>query len=310
MEILNGFEKTIEKSVVAIGFFDGVHIGHQELIKKAVSLSHELSVSCVVYTFSYHPIKTLCPEKDVYYITNNERKCEIFERLGVDAVVFDDFLRVKDMSPSLFVEEVLVKLLGSKAVVCGYNFKFGKGNSGDIDTLSSLLSTFGKRLFVIPPVCAGDTAVSSARIRALINCGEVDVVQKLLGEPFTVKGNVVHGHRLGHSLGFPTANVELLKDSVVLKRGVYYTKTFVDRKEYLSVTNIGIRPTVDDGQTENVCETHIIGLDKDIYGKMIEIHFCKFARDEIKFKSFEFLSETLLKDVHGCEKYFGEGKIL
>ena len=308
MEIINGFEKTIEKSVVAIGFFDGVHIGHRELIKKAVTLSRQKKCPCVVYTFSAHPIKTLFPDKEVYYITTNEQKAEIFESLGVDVVVFDDFARVKDMTPALFVETVLLKLLGSDDVVCGYNFKFGKNNTGDIDTLSSLLSIYGKRLHVIPPVCAGESAVSSARIRFLINNGEVDVAEKLLDTPFTIKGEVVHGHRIGHMLGFPTANVDVSTECVLLKRGVYYTKTFLDGQEYESVTNVGVRPTVDDGQIENVCETHVIGLDTDVYGRVIEIKFYKFAREEMKFPSFEILSQTLLKDVENCKEYFGKEK--
>ena len=306
MEIINGFGKTIEKSVVAIGFFDGVHIGHRELIKKAVSLSREKCIPSVVYTFSSHPVRTLFPDKEVSYITANEQKAEIFESLGVDLLVFDDFSRVKDLPPALFVENVLVKSLGAEAVVCGYNFKFGKDNAGDIDTLSSLLSTFGRRLFVIPPVCAGDNPISSALIRSLLKEGEVDTALKLLGKPFSIKGQVVHGHHLGHELGFPTANVDFFEDSVTLKRGVYYTKTLFDGKEYLSVTNIGIRPTVDDGQSESVCETHIIGLDSDIYSKTIEVSFYKFARCEMKFSSFECLSEMLLKDVENCKNYFGK----
>ncbi len=291
-------------SVVALGFFDGVHVGHRELIKKTVSEARRKGTRALVYTFSSHPSHFLNPSSPVKLIYSKEERERLLLSLGVDEVVFEDFERVKDFTPLEFVENVLVGELSAEAAVCGYNFRFGKGNSGDIDSLTSLLSAFGKPLFVIPPVCAEGEPVSSGRIRRLLEDGNVEKAGLFLYDNYHVSAPVVSGKHLGHSLGFPTANTELDSSAVSLKRGVYYTKTIYGTKEYLSVTNIGIRPTVNDGKTASVVETHLIDFDGEIYGEAITVIFYRFAREEKRFCSFEQLSQALRQDVEACEAYF------
>lgn len=304
MQIYNKTTPTIEECVAVLGFFDGVHIGHRELVKKALAESERLAVPVAVYTFFEHPRNTLLPESPARCIYTNKEKSEVFEALGVDFLIYDDFPVVKDLLPSQFVEDILVAKMNAKAVICGYNFRFGKGNSGDIDTLKNLLAPHGVSLHVIPPVCAGDDTVSSGRIRALIENGDVDMARLLLERAFSLEGEVCHGHRIGHSLGFPTANIKIPSDKPVPPNGVYFTKTVYNGKEYISVTNIGTRPTVGDGQTESVCETYIVDFDGDIYGEKIRVEFFKLHRHETRFDSLDILSATLKQDVECAVNYF------
>ncbi len=304
MQIYNKTTPTIEECVAVLGFFDGVHIGHRELIKKALAERERLAVPVAVYTFFEHPRSILFPDFSARCIYTNAEKTEVLEALGVDVVIYEDFSAVRNLTPSQFVEEILIENLKVKSVVCGYNFRFGKDNSGDIDTLKSLLASYGIALHVIAPVCAGDEPVSSGRIRALIEKGEVDTARLLLGKPFSFSGKVCHGHRIGHSLGFPTANIKILSDKPTPPNGVYFTKTFYNGEKYVSVTNIGTRPTVGDGQTESVCETYIVDFDEDIYGEEIAVEFYKLHRPETRFDSLDTLSKNLMHDVQSAVDYF------
>ncbi len=304
MHIYTNTCPTLSSSVVALGFFDGVHIGHRELIKKAVAEAHKETSTSVIYTFFEHPRKILFPELDTKCIYTSEEKTRVFKELGADSVVYDSFSDVCDMIPSRFVEEVLVSKLSATFVVCGYNFRFGKDNTGDVDTLRSLLSVYRIPLFVIPPVCAGELPVSSGRIRALIEEGKVDTARLLLTRPYSVTETVVHGHRIGHKLGFPTVNIKIPEGQIAPCRGVYFTKTVYGGNEWISVTNIGVRPTVRDGETQCVCETHIIGFDKDIYGEEIRVEFYRMHRSEEQFESLDKLSCVLKNDVLSAIEYF------
>ncbi|MBR5460592.1 MAG: bifunctional riboflavin kinase/FAD synthetase [Clostridia bacterium] len=304
MQIFENTPPELSGCVVALGFFDGVHIGHRELIKKAIAESERLSLPTAVYTFREHPRALIYPDAPTELIYTNGEKAKVLESLGVDILVFQDFSLVRDMSPSEFIEAIIVGKLHARSVVCGYNFRFGKNNSGDVDTLRSLLSAYGISLSVIPPICAGDFPVSSGRIRELLEEGSVDTARLLLEHPYSIEGNVIHGHRIGHSLGFPTANLPLSDNAVKLPNGVYFTKTELEGKVYNSVTNIGTRPTVRDGETRAVCETHIIGYNGDIYGKSIRVSFYKMHRPETQFDSLEELSRTLARDVGSAVDYF------
>lgn len=294
----------IDKSVVALGFFDGVHIGHRELIKKAVAEGKRLNAPVAVYTFFDHPRNFIFPKDPARCIFSNEEKANVLEELGVDILIYEDFPRVMDYSPSRFVDEILIGELRAESAVCGFNFRFGKDNSGDTDTLKNLLRPHGADLSVIPPVCAGDMPVSSGRIRELIEKGELETANLLLCRPFSVTESVCHGHRLGHTLGFPTANIVIPKTRPALPNGVYFTKTCYKGREYISVTNIGTRPTVDDGETEAVCETYITDFDKEIYEEAITVKFFKMHRCEKKFDSLEALSLKLKNDVVDAQRYF------
>ena len=304
MLILKTSDGKFQKSVVALGFFDGVHLGHQKLIECARSISLKESLPTLVYTFDKHPLEYLKPEFQITYIQTNDEKADKFNSLGIDIAVFEKFSDVMNLSPREFVDEILVGRLNAHSVVCGFNFRFGKENSGDVDTLSSCLSQYGIKLYVIPPVCAEDEPISSSRIRNLLLSGEIEKANILLDEPFSISGEVVHGKHIGETMGFPTANIKLRKFSPELPKGVYFTKTHMDDKTYISVTNIGTRPTVRDGQQESVCETHIIDFHEDVYSKTIKVDFYKKHRDETKFATLKELAEMLCEDVQASRNYF------
>lgn len=298
----------IDACVVALGFFDGVHIGHTELIKRAVAEAAKRGVLSVVYTFSRHPLEYLHSDKEIKYIYSQTEKADVLSSLGVDVVIFDDFSRVKDFSASDFVENILISRLNAKGLVCGFNFRFGKGGAGDSDTLRSLSSIYNCPLWVIAPVCAQGETVSSGRIRSLIEQGKMEMVSLLLGRPFCHNEIVCHGHKLGRTLGFPTANLMFHPTCAVPPRGVYFTITHYNGESFYSVTNIGTRPTVGDGQTESVCETYIIGFDHEVYGERISVDFYKMERPEIRFDSFKELSRALENDVSSALDYFKNEK--
>lgn len=306
MQIYNSSNINKKSRVVALGFFDGVHLGHRQLVRTAVEKAMILGVESVIYTFEAPPKELLFPNEKIRCIDTNSKKAELFESLGVNGVIFENFARVCDFSPMEFVEKILVGELGASHIVCGYNFKFGKGNTGDIDALRSCLKLFNVGITVIPPVCVNGFSVSSGRIRALLEEGKIEEANILLDRPFSLSGTVEHGHRIGHKLGFPTVNICFSDRTVRLPNGVYFTKTQVGASFYLSVTNVGIRPTVRDGETIPVCETHIIDFKSDIYGEKICLDFFKMSRREICFPSFDLLTEALKNDVEEAVGYFNE----
>ncbi len=276
-------------SAVALGFFDGLHLGHIEVIKRALLKD---GLCSVVFTFND---KTSLPKfsgKKGHCIITHEQKTEIFAGLGVETVYAPDFSDVKDFSAREFVEKILRDKLNAAFVVCGYDFRFGKGGEGNPETLRQLCSEYGMECEVVPAVTVDGETVSSTVIREKIRQGDIDGANRYLGYELSYKLPVNEGSKIGRTIGFPTINQVIPEYMVRPRNGVYKSWTIVNGRTYRSITNIGVKPTVNyTGQS--LMETHIIGFDGDLYGQEIRVALREFIRDEVKFDSLEELKKQL-----------------
>lgn len=295
----NGTGSSACPLVIALGDFDGVHIGHKKLLDLAVSESKKKGVLSAVWSMKYNR-----NDNHVFYLTDIHEKINLIESAGLDLAVFEDFNILKDYSPERFVSEVLIGKLNCTTAICGFNFHFGKNGAGTADTLSQLMAEHGRDCIIVPSVMYDGLTVSSSRIRSLISEGNMEYVHILLGRPFSVKLTVISGNRIGRTLGMPTINQIFPERHIIPSNGIYCTRCKVDDKVYDCVTNIGTRPTVQDSDMNIVCETHIIGYDGNLYGREICVEFYKKLRDEIKFNSLDELKDAIINDIKEAGNYF------
>lgn len=281
--------------VLTIGNFDGVHIGHRALIEKTVAVARALSVPSVVWTFGEHP-QSFFGANSLRYLTGAYEKAAFIEKAGADMYFTAEFAKYKDMSADRFVDEVLVGAFGVKHVVCGYDFSFGKGGSGNPEQLLKLLSRYGVPLTVLPPVCVEGVAVSSTGLRALITAGDMETARKHLGRPYGFYLPVTHGNRIGRTIGSPTVNQRFPAERVVPAYGVYAAFCIVGGKTYAAVSNVGVKPTVNTEDKTPVCETHIFDFNGDLYGQSVWVYLYKRIRAEKRFESVEELSAQIAAD--------------
>ncbi|MDR0874768.1 MAG: bifunctional riboflavin kinase/FAD synthetase [Clostridiales Family XIII bacterium] len=282
---------------VALGFFDGVHLGHRVLIERSISYARKTGNAAAVFTFRDHPKNVISGTTCVKRLLSEADRNKIFESLGIDYVFEFDFADgFHEMSPDAFAGDLLCNTFGASAVFCGYNFRFGALARGDADTLRALGVLYGFEVDVVDRVEVGGQPVSSTRIRALIEKGKVCEANRLLGEDFRLSGTVLHGNARGRTIGFPTANFKPDPVMVWPSYGVYATTVSVPGtdKPLPAVTNFGTRPTV--GGKETLAETHIFGYTDDLYGKEIVVTFCRHLREEKKFDTFEALKQQIEKD--------------
>ena len=279
---------------VALGFFDGVHLGHRAVIGAAA----DTQLSCVVLTFGENPLRVLGKDHPPT-LTDNPRKAQLMTAAGADDVIFADFMQLKDMSPEVFVGEILVGKLKAKRVVCGFNYRFGSRGSGDTEALKSLCADFGIEVIVCEPVSVGSEQVSSSRIRELIASGDIGSANTMLGYRYSISGDIGGGNRIGSALGFPTVNIPISDDIAIPCKGVYASILTVGGESYTGATNIGVHPTV--GETDSpICETFLIDFPGgDLYGSRAVCELCEFIRGEKKFSSLDELTEQIKLD---CER--------
>ncbi len=290
-------------TAVALGNFDGVHIGHTKLINVLTSFA----MQSVVYTFETHPVNEICGKNTLLTVNTNAEKSEILESLGVDSVILADFNAVRDLSPEEFVDNILIKKLQAKEVVCGYNYRFGKNGAGDTFLLSRLLKERGANLTVVEEVTLDGLTVSSTEVRRALLGGDMEQAHKLLGRPYFIDSTVVHGKALGRKMGFPTVNEAFEEGRLVLPYGVYFARCIVKGgASHIAVVNIGIRPTVNTTDPVPTVEAHIIDFSGDLYGSDVRIELLKKSRDEQKFGSLDGLKKQIEKDISECRKYFNE----
>jgi len=306
MKLFNTLEEIVDihPTIIALGNFDGVHIGHQQLIGRTVKSAKAANLKSAVFTFSNHPRNVLSKEK-VKSILYPDEKAAIIENLGVDYmfnIPFDD--EIQHMDAIAFINHLLLEKLKMKEAYCGFNYKFGYKASGDIEVLmrESVKKQFG--IHVLEPVEIDGAVVSSTRIREAIECGNMDECIKLMGRPYTVGGEVVVGNRLGNKIGFPTLNLIVDDSMVTPASGVYITYCTYSGKRHPSITNVGIRPTV--GAFEKNMETHIFNFDEELYGKTIRVEFIKKMRDEKKFEDMDTLAKQITKDCIMAKSYHYE----
>lgn len=292
----------IKCSVVTLGNFDGIHAGHQRILKRLVKRAKAQGCPSVVYTFEPHPLKVVAPHKSPQIILDIADKEAIIGSFGVDYLVLARFTRsFAATHPRKFVEEVLVKGLRAKEVWVGAGFSFGKGRSGNVEYLKLLGKELGFKVSAVPPYKKGSQTVSSSRVRELIKSGDVKGAASLLGRSYSMKGKVSRGSARGVVLGFPTANLRITSE-LVPADGVYAAYAFVGKKRYDAVVNIGVAPTF--GKRERAVEAHILGFNRDIYGKNIAVSFLKRLRDEKAFRGKEGLMRQIKKDIERASRYF------
>lgn len=291
----------VQGSVVTLGNFDGVHLGHQELIRAAQARARAMQLPLVVLTFKPHPHAVLRPESAPPLLLTYEEKVEALHQLGVDHVTEQAFSReFSTLSAEQFFQEYVLKRFSARAVVVGYDFGFGQDREGSLETLRTLCASAGVSLEIVPPFRVDGEIVSSTAVRRKLMEGKMRDAQALLGRPFFYRGNVIRGNARGRTIGFPTANLKL-EQKLVLPYGVYATRTTVDGKVYPSVTNVGVRPTfVDAGDLTALVETYLIDQNMDLYGKVLEVEFVERIRAERKFGSIDELKSQIARDVEAA----------
>lgn len=291
------------RTVVALGSFDGVHEGHAALILRAVDYAKRNKIYSAVWTFA-DDASVLPNKKGVRVLTTLSEKLSLIASLGVDFALLEDFSHVCDYMPERFVSELLKRDCGAVCAVCGFNFRFGKNGLGDCDTLRELMSPY--ECIVVPPVYKGGRLASSSAIRLLIEAGEIEEAALLLGRPFFIDFPVVRGKQLGRTIGIPTINQNFPEGHIIPKNGIYACTVDIGGDIFLGVSNVGVRPTVEDGFRSINCETHIINYNGWLYGKNIKVSFYKRLRDEIKFSGVDDLKAQIGFDIDAAIAYFSD----
>lgn len=293
MKIYDFYEKYDEDFVVIAGFFDCIHSGHLELIMRGKSLAEKLNATAALFTFSNDPSTAFGSGKGLV-LTFDERLVKI-EKHCINAVITCDFTR---NFAKISCEEFLKTLCTDfhiKGIVCGYDYTFGYGACGNADYLKTFCSVKGIALDVVDEIALRNKKISTTLVKELLSKGEVKAANKLLVDPYFIRGTVVEGRKDGRKIGFPTANLLLQSDKFRIKRGVYKTRVIVDGREYKAITNYGTQPTFNSYDT--VIESHLKDFDEDIYGKTVIVIFDDYIRDISKFFSVDELKRQLEKDM-------------
>ncbi len=283
----------------AIGNFDGVHLGHKALISLAAARQN--TSKSAVWTFTEPSSRFLIGKPGL--LSSVEERLSLFRELGIDIVFIEEFENVRDMAANVFAKEILYRRCHVRAAVCGFNFRYGKNAAGTAETLSEAFHALGASVTVMPPYQIDGVTVSSSEIRAALAAGDVETAAAMLGRPYSLTEKVVAGKKLGHQLGFPTANQCFPETRAVPRFGVYAVRAVVDGHTYPGVANVGVRPTVENTESVN-CETHLLQFDGDLYGKTLRVEFCKFLRPEKKFESPEALREAVMHNIEETAEYF------
>lgn len=302
MQIINSInEKINDNTVLCIGNFDGIHLAHQRIISKVVSDAKKISCKSMVITFRQHSLSVLNSGKNQKrLLMRTEDKIEIIKNMGVDYLVLYDFNEILNISH----EDFLVYLLENynvKKIICGFNFKFGNENKGDIRYLNQMKNKFGFEVEIFDPMTLFDEKVSSTEIRNFIEDGEIEKANTFLGRFFNISGLVIKGKQLGRQIGFPTANLEYNQIFCTPQNGVYATLTEFDGKIYASMTNIGYNPTFKNKHIS--IETNLFDFSGDLYDKIIKINFIKKLRNEFSFPNVNALIDQLHKDKNFAYKF-------
>jgi riboflavin kinase/FMN adenylyltransferase len=294
--------KLIKSTVVTLGNFDGIHLGHQSILKRLKARARALRCPSVVYTFDPHPLKVIVPDKSPPLILDMEGKIELLKDFGIDYLVLARFTeQFAAKHPDEFVGEVIVDGLKASEVLVGRNFSFGRGRAGNVRYLKTLSARFGFHVEVVPSVKRGGAVVSSSRVRAMVIHGEVRRAGALLGRPFYLKGKVAKGSRIGRSIGFPTANLEVASE-LVPSNGVYAARVLLGRATHDALVNIGMAPTVK--RDARCVEVHLLGFRRSIYGRRMEVAFLSRLRDEQRFATTAALARQIREDVVRARRLF------
>lgn len=295
-------------TIVTIGTFDGVHVGHQKILNRLKEIKESSGLKTVVLTFEPHPRKVLFPEqKDLKLISLVDEKLELLEKYGVDVAVVYPFSKAfSQLDSDLYIRDILLKQLQVKHLVIGYDHKFGKNRSGDINTLKAFAPQGGFLLEEIPPQDIDSIAISSSKIRKALEEGDIKMATEFLGHKFSLEGTVVKGKQLGRTLGYPTANIKVDDpDKLIPKIGVYFVEVNIDTFAGHGMMSIGLNPTTDSDNTVKL-EVNIFNFNEDVYGKTLKLKFVRRLRDEKKFANLTELKSALDKDKETCLELIGQ----
>jgi riboflavin kinase/FMN adenylyltransferase len=289
-----------QRSVVTLGNFDGVHVGHRALVGGAVADARQLGILSVVLTFEPHPLKILAPDRAPRMLLTHKDKMQLLQSLGIDIVVIQTFdLAFAKIEAADFVRWVLAGRLKAKKIWVGRDLRFGQGRRGNVDDLKRWGNDLDFQVSLVDPVLVNGARVSSSRIRQLVSEGQVDKVKPMLGRHHFVSGRVVNGHRRGREIGFPTANIAT-RTEVLPADGIYATLFHLGEEELPSVSSVGLNPTF--GEGPRTVESYIMNFNREIYGEAVRLSFVQRIRDERKFASAIDLTAQIREDVTNARK--------
>jgi riboflavin kinase/FMN adenylyltransferase len=302
MEIIPGIEaipEDIGVTVVTIGMFDGVHKGHQKIIDIAHEKARSKGKRCVVFTFDRHPLEVVSPGNHPKLLSSSAQKLRLLEEMDVDIVLMAHFNeQFSRISAKFFVEELLIERLKAREVVLGENFRFGRGGQGDVAFLAQYAESHGIEVDAVPLMRDDSNVISSTLIRSMIEYGDVEEADRLLGWDYMIEGVVVRGDSRGRKLGFPTSNIEVHDNRCIPAKGVYSGEVFLEHRVMPAVTYIGNVPTFNHtGKEMRRIEVHIPGLEEELYDRFLGVSFKKRLRDEMTFPDGEALRLQIQKDV-------------
>ena len=305
---LSDIKKPDADSYVTIGNFDGVHLGHQMLFSEVVNKAYNKKGTSIVVTFDPHPLQIVRPEIGIKLISSYEQKVELISHAGIDVLVVIPFTKeFATTSAESFVDDILIRAIGVKELVVGYDYAFGKGRQGNIEFLKEQGQIKGFPVTVVEPYYVDEMLVSSTKVRELVNEGRMLDVKKLLGRSYQIRGTVQQGKKRGGPVvGFPTANLHISEEDLCPKHGVYVTQVVYDGKCYGGVLNIGYNPTF--GENRLSAETHIFDFNQEIYGKEIKINLLKHLRGEQKFSGPAELADQIKEDIRQAKKILTEAQ--
>ncbi len=287
----------LQDTWLTIGTFDGVHLGHQEIVRSLAGRAHAEGSLAVVLTFYPHPAVVLGKRMAPFYLTTPEERAEILGAHGADVIVTLNFTRRLSQTSARDFVSLLKSHLGMRFMLVGPDFALGRNREGNVQMLAELGREFGYQLETVPPVEIGGQPVSSSRIRAALAAGDLEVVAQLLGRPYDLVGQVVPGDGRGRSIGVPTANLSLWPERAIPKSGVYVSRALVNGREWGSVTNIGVHPTFTSTTDHPHVETHLLNFNEDIYGQDLRLVFLARLRDEQRFPNADSLVAQIRQDI-------------
>lgn len=295
-------------TAVTIGKFDGVHLGHRELLDRVIAKKSQ-GLSPTVFTFDKSPAEVFTG-MPVPSLTTMEEKIRIFEFLGVEnLIVYPLTIETASIDPKDYITKILCKQMQMKYIVAGDDLSFGHMGKGDSNLIKNMSLECGYDTEIIEKIIIDGNEVSSSIIRDIVAKGDMEKAAKLIGVPYAVSGVVAHGRKLGRKMGFPTVNIEVTKEKLMPPFGVYFTEVSIEGKHYNGISNIGRKPTVTDSDTV-FAETNILNFDEDVYGKRITVKLLKFHRNEIKFSSVDELMHQIDSDIEKGKEYFNEKQII
>ena len=302
MKVTKGLKNALSShpTILTLGTFDGVHQGHRTIISKLTSESKKHDLKSIILTFFPHP-RNIVSSKKIKSISTIDEKIQIFSELNLDELIIQNFNKsFSEMGAEEFIK-LLVNNLNLKKIIVGYNHRFGKNRSADIDVLIDFSLKYDFEVVEIKAFEVEKIKISSTKIRNAIDNGNIDVCNNYLGYNFNMNGIVVKGKSIGKSIGFPTANINIAEEyKIIPKNGVYLVRCFYEKNKFYGMMNIGYNPTF--GSNEKTIEVNIFDFSKDLYDKNIRIEFLKFIRDEIKFDNAEELQNQLINDRENCIK--------